>query len=55
MMTKQTYVEYLLATPINYTCTNLAEHHAIEHLIRQELQRQHVETLFDSADRLPMR
>jgi len=26
MITKQQYVEYLLATPINYTCTNLAEH-----------------------------
>jgi len=26
MITKQHYVEYLLATPVNYTCTNLAEH-----------------------------
>lgn len=26
MMTKQIYVEYLLATPGNYTCSNLAEH-----------------------------
>jgi hypothetical protein len=26
MITKQQYVEYLLATPINYTCANLAEH-----------------------------
>jgi hypothetical protein len=26
MITKQTYVEYLISTPINYTCTNLAEH-----------------------------
>jgi iron(III) transport system substrate-binding protein len=26
MMTKQQYVEYLLATPVNYTCTNLAKH-----------------------------
>jgi hypothetical protein len=26
MITKQQYVEYLLATPVNYTCTNLAEH-----------------------------
>ncbi len=25
-MTKRQYVEYLLATPRNYTCTNLAEH-----------------------------
>jgi hypothetical protein len=26
MMTKQTYMEYLLNTPVNYTCSNLAEH-----------------------------
>jgi len=26
MMTKQQYVEYLISTPINYTCSNLAEH-----------------------------
>lgn len=26
MITKREYVEYLLSTPINYTCTNLAEH-----------------------------
>ena len=26
MITKQKYVEYLLSTPINYTCTNLADH-----------------------------
>ena len=26
MITKQNYVEYLISTPINYTCTNLAEH-----------------------------
>ena len=26
MVTKQQYVEYLLATPGNYTCTHLAEH-----------------------------
>src|SRR5215211_3261742 len=25
-MTKRQYVEYLLATPRNYTCTNLAQH-----------------------------
>ena len=25
-MTKQQYIEYLIATPGNYTCTNLAEH-----------------------------
>ena len=26
MITKQKYVEYLVSTPINYTCTNLVEH-----------------------------
>ncbi len=26
MITKQRYVEYLIRTPINYTCFNLAEH-----------------------------
>lgn len=30
-MTKGQYVEYLLATPGNYTCTNLAEHLEGEH------------------------
>ncbi len=26
MITKKTYVEYLLSSPINYTCSNLSEH-----------------------------
>ena len=26
MMTKQQYIEYVLNTPVNYTCSNLAEH-----------------------------
>ena len=26
MITKQQYVEYLISTPINYTCSNLADH-----------------------------
>lgn len=26
MITKQQYIEYLICTPINYTCTNLSEH-----------------------------
>ena len=26
MITKKTYIEYLLSTPINYTCSNLSEH-----------------------------
>jgi hypothetical protein len=28
MVTKQQYIEYLLNTPVNYTCSNLAEHMA---------------------------
>src|SRR5215813_15086168 len=26
MMSRQQYIEYLLNTPVNYTCSNLAEH-----------------------------
>lgn len=26
MMTKRQYIEYLISTPVNYTCTNLANH-----------------------------
>lgn len=26
MITKRQYIEYLISTPANYTCTNLAEH-----------------------------
>jgi hypothetical protein len=26
MMTKRQYIEYLISTPVNYTCTNLADH-----------------------------
>ena len=26
MITKKQYIEYLLTTPINYTCSNLSEH-----------------------------
>ena len=26
MITKQQYVQYLISTPVNYTCTNLADH-----------------------------
>jgi hypothetical protein len=26
MITKRQYIEYLISTPINYTCSNLAEH-----------------------------
>jgi hypothetical protein len=32
MVTKQQYIEYLLNTPVNYTCSNLAEHlHGVSH------------------------
>jgi hypothetical protein len=26
MITKQKYIEYLISTAVNYTCTNLSEH-----------------------------
>jgi hypothetical protein len=26
MITKRQYIEYLIRTPVNYTCSNLAEH-----------------------------
>ncbi len=26
MITKKDYVEYLISTPFNYTCTNMADH-----------------------------
>jgi hypothetical protein len=26
MITKKDYIEYLISTPVNYTCTNLAKH-----------------------------
>ena len=49
MVTKQKYVEYLISTPINYTCTNLAEHlEGVSHdavsdyLKRERLTARHV-------------
>ncbi len=44
-MTKQQYIEFLVATPGNYTCTNLAQHlegeQAISHdAISDYLRRQ---------------
>jgi hypothetical protein len=41
MITKQQYVEYLISTPINYTCTNLAEHlEGVSHdIVSDYLQR----------------
>ena len=26
MITKEKYIEYLICTPVNYTCTNLSDH-----------------------------
>jgi hypothetical protein len=61
MVTKQKYVEYLISTPINYTCTNLAEHvEGISHdavsnyLKRGHLTARHlwelVENLIDDSE-----
>ena len=42
MITKQRYVEYLISTPVNFTCTNLADHmdetshDAINNFLRRE-------------------
>ncbi len=61
-MTKQKYVEYLVSSPINYTCTNLAEHldgmsHDVvsDFLKRERLTASHLwelaeERIDDSAD-----
>ena len=62
MITKQKYVEYLVSTPINHTCTNLAEHldgmsHDVvsDFLKRERLTASHLwelvqERIDDSAD-----
>ena len=62
MITKQKYVEYLVSTPINYTCSNLAEHlegmsHDVvsDFLKRERLTARHLwelvaEQIDDSAD-----
>jgi len=61
MVTKQKYVEYLISTPINYTCTNLAEHlEGVSHdavsnyLKRERLTARHlwelVENLIDDRE-----
>ncbi|MCD4739442.1 MAG: transposase [Anaerolineae bacterium] len=62
MITKQQYVEYLISTPINYTCTNLANHlagvsHAVvsDYLQRDKQTSRHlwelVEGLIDDSAR----
>ena len=46
-ITKQRYVEYIISTPINYTCTNLANHvddishDAINDYLRREKHTAH--------------
>jgi hypothetical protein len=41
MITKKQYVEYLLSTPINYTCTNLADHlDGVSHDVVNDFLRQ---------------
>src|SRR3990172_7971652 len=49
MITKRDYVEYLISTPVNYTCSNLAKHlEAVSHdavtdyLGRDQLKARHV-------------
>ena len=60
MITKQQYVEYLISTPINYTCTNLAEHldgvshdAVSDYLEKEKLTARHlwelVKTLIDDS------
>ena len=55
-ITKQRYVEYVISTPVNYTCTNLADHlddishDAINDYLRREKQTAH--TLWEFAEPL---
>lgn len=56
-ITKQNYVEYLISTPINYTCTNLADHldgnishDAINDYLRRE--KHSARTLWELAEPL---
>ncbi len=61
MVTKQKYVEYLISTPINYTCTNLADHledvsHDVvsNYLKRERLTARHIwELVADLIDDSP--
>lgn len=56
MVTKKLYVEYLISTPVNYTCTNLAahmestSHDAINDYLRRE--RHTARRLFELAEPL---
>ena len=55
-ITKQRYVEYVISTSVNYTCTNLADHlddtshDAINDYLRREKQTAH--TLGECAEPL---
>ena len=55
-ITKQRYVEYIISTPINYTCTNLADHlddishDAINDYLRREKHTAH--TIWELAEPL---
>jgi len=55
-ITKQQYVEYVISTPINYTCTNLAahleqvSHDAVNDYLRREKHTAH--TLWEFAEPL---
>ncbi len=55
-ITKQRYVEYVISTPINYTCTNLADHlddishDAINDYLRREKHTSH--TVWELAEPL---
>jgi len=41
MITKRQYAEYLISTPINYTCLNLAEHlEGVSHDVVSDYLRQ---------------
>jgi len=44
MVTKKEYIEYLISTPINYTCTNLAKHlDGVSHdAVNDYLHREHL-------------
>ena len=55
-ITKQQYVEYVISTPVNFTCTNLAthleqvSHDAVNDYLRREKHTAH--TLWEFAEPL---
>ena len=55
MISKAKYVEYLISTPINYTCSNLAEHlegvsHDVvtDYLSKERLSARHLWEMVES-------